>query len=391
MDLREKDTAIILFCCMLFVLLVIFFLSERRKYTLNNYEITREGTHDTYELEVKTYKLVASSGGDEAAKQLMSSRILHIDRIALYMGVDRKGRMLVRTNAPQSGSLKEYSRTVEKPADLSTDFLPDGSCNLTFFDADLVKFRGQTIRKGEEWNYLRDLSLFDPRKEQPVKVKYTFLGKQQMGERNYGVIQFTVPAKRWLDEGGGSKTVKTVNEFTGHYWVCESTGKLEKIEYSFDVHGEQKASIHYDVDVKRLDTRMLSDYRLEALRRNYEFPKDVLAYRSGHRKQMPDFVIKGRGKDLEEKLRPAPKPAPRPVYTIQLWAYSAGHGSEAEQIKEKLRKKGYQAFIIHESGMHKVCAGRFKSQGPEIEKLFRLLKNVVPGAFKRTVPGAASS
>ncbi|MFC1479562.1 SPOR domain-containing protein [Planctomycetota bacterium] len=378
MDFREKDTAIILFCCILIVLLVIFFLSERRKFTLNNIDASAEGCHDIYNLSVHTYKLEQGSDSDHK-KKLIAARNITIERKLLYLGIDRKGEMLVEVSSSFPEKNKTFRAQLVREVDLSVDFLPEGSCNFSFFDADLVKFRGQIVRKGEGWKYIRPLSLYGKR-ELNTEVLYTFKRKMKKGERNLAQIEFRVASKKWIDKG-----LNCVNKFAGCMWVDDETGKLEEAEYRFTKLDEHNSYL-IEVELERLRSGMLTPAQLQNYRNKFDSPKKRQMAKDIPKKDMAPMHARGSRKELDQKYFP---PVSGEMRTVQVRAISRNaEGKKAAlELRKFLAEKGYASFIIADKKTYKVCVGKFTDRDNEkLQKRHSLMKQFFKDAFIRKVP-----
>jgi len=375
---REKDTAIILFCCILLVLLVIFFLSERRKFTLNNIDSSPEGAHDIYTLSARIYKLGRGSFPDRK-RQLISSRNIQIERTLLYLGVDRKGEMLVQVSSPFPSEKRTFRASLVKPIDLSIDFLPENSIHFPFFDGDLIKYRGEIVRRGEEWKYIRSLSLYGE-KEFNTEIRYIFREKVKRRNLSLARIEFETAAKKWIDNG-----LNCINRFSGNIWIDDATGKVEEVSYHFNKISEH-SSYFIEVDLERLRSGILTGNQLENVRERFDQVKKSQVTNKVRKKKVVPMHAKGNGKDLTRNLFP---PSGGDMYTVQVRAFSGNaHGKKtAAELRDALAAKGYIAFIIKDSNMYKVCIGKFPSREDTVlNKRHSLMQHFFKDAFIRKVP-----
>lgn len=377
MEFREKDTAIILFCCILIVLLIIFFLSERQKFTLNNIDSSPEGCHDIYTLSAHIYKLDKGSG-TERGRKLIHSRNIQIERMVLYLGADRRGEMLVQVSSPFPDKEKTFRARLVKPVDLSVDFLPEGCINFPFFDADIIKHRGQMLHRGEEWKYIRPLSLYGNR-EFSTEVRYTFKGKVRKGESTIAQIGFKVQAKKWIDKG-----LNCIDRFAGSIWVNERNGKVEEVEYRFYKFQEHN-SYYTEVSMERLRSGILGVQELEKLRESCGVSMKPRITDSVQKKKIVPLRASGSGKELEKNMFPR---ADSSMYTVQIRAFARNEDgkNKAGKLRKALAAKGYTAFVIADKNMYKVCVGRFpSSDNPGLRKRHDLMRQFFKDAFIRKV------
>ncbi len=366
MDFREKDTAIILVCCMLVVLLVIFFLSERQKFILNNYETSREGCFDQYECSVKKYK----PGNGPGNRELILSRSLVLNRTLVDIGADNKGTMYLEVRADKSGSQNAFYTEYTGAVDLRNQFLPEGSFNFNFFDADLVNFRGEVVRKGETWKFLRPLSLYGS-SEKTVEIHYTFLGKKKHFSKNTGYISFDVPDKTWL-EGG----LKRVENLEGVFLVSEETGKIEEMECSY-YRGDEKSGYYYEINLKRVKTRTLSNDELASLRKKIDVNGSFARQKTGVRKSVVPMIARGDSGKLEKKLFAGKK---EDLFAIQVRAFT--EREKALDLYRKLKSKQWNNVnVLRKGSLYKVCVGKYTKDSAALKSHFTILKRFFPDAF----------
>jgi len=368
-DLREKDTAIILFCCILVVLLVIFFLSERRKYTFDNIDASPEGSWDVYTLTVDAYEI----SGEE--RKRVSSARYRIERVVLYLGADRRGEMLVRVRSGENAG-KGIVVDEVRPVDMSMEFLPEGSCRLPFFDSDLIRYRGDVVRQGERWKYVRPLAVYGGR-EFSTEVYYVFKGKERRGDRYVAQVEFAVAPRRWVQNG-----LNCIDRFQGVIFLDEETGKVDEMRFHFTTNSE-RGSTYVAGKMVRESSRVLSGARLAEVRRRCASsgPEKAAAVRP--KKRMVSMMAQGTRRDINARLFSGRRS--RGVYTLQLRAFPGSREGKraALLLRDGLLKKGYAAFVVREGGMYKVCVGKYPERTDALRKRCEVLKRFFADAFIR--------
>jgi hypothetical protein len=379
LDFREKDTAIILFCCILIVLLVVFFLSERRKFTLNNIDSSQEGAYDTYKLTVSKFFL-KKTGGNKKEKILAASWDVKIERVLLAVGADLRGEVMVKIQSAPTRQSKAYFTKNSHPVDLNTEFLPEGSCNFSFFDSDLVNFRGGLVRKGERWKYIRPLSLYGE-KELNTEIYYTFTGKTKKGEDEFGKIEFEAASKRWIEKG-----LNSVDKITGTLLIHDQTGKLEMLEYSYTKHNERQG-FYFSGKLELVNSAVITKTKLKDMREEFESPEPKVEIVHKPKTGMVRMTASGDKNDLEKKFRFLQQSSSE-YYTVQIRVFSGdGDGRErAQMLKEHLRSRKYNVFILEEGNMYKVCTGKYLRDEKMLQERLTVLKAYFPDAFIKKLP-----
>ncbi|MFH1706767.1 MAG: SPOR domain-containing protein [Planctomycetota bacterium] len=374
MDAQEKDTVIILGCCILAVLLAIFFLSERRKHTFTHRDRTAEGTQDIYELSVKQFAVGGADAADPARRRLVQSRVLTITRVLLDVGVDLRGEMLVDVNAPPAGDQAGFSKRAVRPVDLNTQFLPEGCCNLNFFDSDLVNLRGKQIRRSDSWDYVRNLSFFGVN-EAGRTVHYTFREKAKggsgPGDSGAAIVAFAVDDKAWV-EGGNLNVVEGLQ---GTMVFDEEQGKLHRLDYAFRRDNEREHFL-FEVNLLLTQTRRLSDTELARLRggadargRGVEGDTAALALAP---KDAPPMLVTGSREQLMARLQSGNAP-PGPVFSVRVRTFD--DKADAARFAKMLKDMYGDAFILKNGPWFQVCVGRYPAGNERLAALEATLRS----------------
>jgi hypothetical protein len=361
---------------------VIFFLSEKRKFTLENADSSLEGSYDTYKLTVNKFQL-KRTGGPNREKIHTATWNVRIERVLLAVGADRRGEVMVKVTSTHANQGKAYFKKGTYPINLKTEFLPEGLCNFTFFDSDLVNFKGDQVRKDERWKFIRPLSLYGE-KELNTEIHYTFIGKDKREETQFGRIDFETPSKRWIENG-----LNSVDKISGSLWVHEDTGKLEKLEYTYTKHNDQRKGYYFTGLLERVNSAVISNKKLRDIREEFESSEKKVRILHRPKKRIKPATAKGPKGDLKKKFDfNFDRPKSDRQYTLQLRAYPQNEkGKEiAGILRDRLKQKGHDGFIIKENGMYKVCAGKYQKDSQILQERLTLLQPSVPDAFIREIP-----
>ena len=135
-----------------------------------------------------------------------------------------------------------------------------------------------------------------------------------------------------------------------------------------------------------MDSAVISRTKLQDMRDEFESPENKVT-ELGPKKKIKPMTVRGSKRELEEKFGFNPK-SPAVQFTIQLRAFSReGKGKErAETLRDHLKKRKYNAFIITEGTVYRVCEGKYPKDSRIIQERFKLLQSYFPDAFIRKLP-----